>query len=207
MKRIFVIIAALIAIRDRGGFRLGPTTADSDARARPAANAGRRRRVPAVNVPPSKIAFVDTTMFGDEKSGIRRYINAVKTVQSEFRIKQQELLTLQNRIKTIADEISRLSGNTVVDPKSIQAKQDEGERLQRDFKYKKEQFDADVEKRYKELVGPVSTEIGKALDQFATQNGITMIMDISKLLQVVMTINSAVDVTQQFIADFNAKNP
>lgn len=204
MKRILVFAAlslfAVAAVSVSAQPRPTPTPV------RPAA-APATAPVTAVNVPPSKIAFVDTAMFGDEKGGIRRYINAVKTVQNEFRIKQQELLTLQSRIKTIADEISQLSGNQVVDPKSIQAKQDEGERLQRDFKYKKEQFDADVEKRYKELVGPVSTEIGKALDQFATQNGISMIMDISKLLQVVMTINPAMDVTQQFIADFNTRNP
>ncbi len=204
MKRILVFAAlslfAVAAVSASAQPRPTPTPV------RPAAVPA-TAPVTAVNVPPSKIAFVDTAMFGDEKGGIRRYINAVKTVQNEFRIKQQELLTLQSRIKTIADEISQLSGNQVVDPKSIQAKQDEGERLQRDFKYKKEQFDADVEKRYKELVGPVSTEIGKALDQFATQNGISMIMDISKLLQVVMTINPAMDVTQQFIADFNTRNP
>jgi hypothetical protein len=33
------------------------------------------------NVPASKIAIVDTTLFGDEKTGIKRYVAAVNTVQ------------------------------------------------------------------------------------------------------------------------------
>ena len=52
-------------------------------------------------------------------------------------------------------------------PKTVQAKNDEGERLQRDLKYKKEQADADFAKRYQDVVSPISQDIGKALDQFA----------------------------------------
>ena len=71
----------------------------------------------------------------------------------------------------------------------------------------KEQADADVEKRYKEVVGPVSTDIGRALDQYASRNGLTMILDISKLLPAVLTMNPAMDITNAFIADYNSRNP
>ncbi len=163
--------------------------------------------VAKANVPNTRIAIVDTSVFGDEKAGIKRYLNAVKNVKFEFGPKHTELNNLQSRIKALTDEITKLSGSSVVDPKSIQAKQEEVERLQRDLKYKKEQADADVEKRYKEVVGPVSTDIGKALDQFAVQNGLTMILDITKLLPAVLTVNPAVDITQAFIAEYNSKNP
>jgi outer membrane protein len=160
-----------------------------------------------VVVPATKIAFVDTGMFADDKAGIRRYVNAVKSIQREFEPRNLEFTNLQTRIKTLADEISRLSGAAVVDPKTIQAKQEEGERLQRELKYKKEQADADVGKRYKELVGPVSADIGRALDQYASRNGLTMILDISKLLPAVLTMNPSMDITNAFIADFNSRNP
>ncbi len=161
----------------------------------------------AVNVPSTKIAIVNTEMFGDEKAGIRRYLAAVQTVEREYKPKQTELQQLQTRIKGIAEELQKLSGAPIVDPKTLQAKQEEGERLQRDLKYKKEQFDSDVEKRYKALVEPVTIDISKALYQYASQNGLTMILDISKMLPAILSINPAVDVTQQFIADFNSKNP
>ena len=163
--------------------------------------------VPLVNVPNTKIAIVDTSVFSDEQVGIKRLVTAVKTVQREFQPKQAEFNTIQSRIKTLADEISKLNGSGVVDPASIQAKQEEGERLQRELKYKQEQADADVAKRYKEIVGPISTDIGKALDRFAAQYSLTMILDISKMLPAVLTLNQGSDITQAFIADYNSKNP
>jgi Skp family chaperone for outer membrane proteins len=150
---------------------------------------------------------VDTTVFGDEKAGIKRYINAVNTVQRAFDGKNAELRNLQSQIKVIADDLNKLSGNSVVSAESIRAKRDEGERLQRELKYKKEQADADFEKRYTEVVGPVSNDIGNALIQYAAQNGLTMILDISKLMPAVLTVNPAMDVTQAFIADYNSKRP
>jgi Skp family chaperone for outer membrane proteins len=164
--------------------------------------------VAPANVPASKIAIVDTTVFGDEKAGIKRYINAVNTVQRAFEGKNTELRNLQSQIKAIADEITKLSANpNVVSQESVRAKREEGERLQRDLKYKKEQADADFEKRYTEVVGPVSNDIGNALIQYASQNGLTMILDISKLAPAVLSVNPAMDVTQAFIADYNSKHP
>jgi len=128
-------------------------------------------------------------------------------VKKAFEGKNAELRNLQSQIKAIADDINRLSGASVVSPETIRAKQGEGERLQREFKYKKEQADADFEKRYSEVVGPVSNDIGNALIQYAAQNGLTMILDISKLLPAVLTVNPAMDVTQAFIADYNSKHP
>jgi len=160
------------------------------------------------NVPASKIALVDTSAFGDEKNGIRRYVNAVTTVRRAFEGKNAELRNLQSQIKAIADDINKLSASpSVVSPETIRAKQDEGERLQRELKYKKEQADADFDRRYIEVVGPVSNDIGNALIQYASQNGLTMILDISKLAPAVLTVNPAMDVTQAFIADYNSKHP
>ena len=124
-------LLTIAAISAPAQTRPGPTAATP----RPAAP--QPTPVATVAVPATKIAFVDTTEFGDEKTGIKRYVNAVKSVQDEFHTRTAELLNLQNRMKALADEITKLSGNAVVDPKTIQAKQDEGERLQREFKYKK----------------------------------------------------------------------
>jgi len=161
----------------------------------------------AIAVPDTKIALINTAEFGEEKTGITRYVNAVKSVQREFLPKNAELTTIQTRINTLADEISKLSGAAVVDPKTIQAKQDEGERLQRDLKYKKDQAQADFQKRYQEVVSPISADIGKAIDQFALQNRITMVLDPSKFDVAILSVNPAMDVTRAFITAYNARNP
>lgn len=195
-----MMLAALLAISASAQTRPGAATP------RPAAP---QTTPPAVNtgpVPDTKIAYINTEAFGDEKGGITRYVNAMKSLEREFQPRQTDLNNIQARIKAIADEINRLGANTqLVDQKSILAKQDEAEKLQRDLKYKKDSADADFAKRYKEVIEPISGDIAKSLNQFATQRGITMILDISKLAPVILTANPAMDVTTAFITEFNAK--
>jgi Skp family chaperone for outer membrane proteins len=200
--RIFaaaIMLAAILAVSASAQTR---PAGGAPAATTPAASA-------SANVPESKIAYIDTSEFADEKSGITRYVNVMKTLEREFKPRQDELTTMQARIKAIADEIGKLTagGNTVVSPQTIQQKQDEGERLGRDLKYKKEQADADFAKRYQEVIRPVSQDIMTALNAFAQQRGITMILDISRMGEAVLTVNPAMDVTKAFIVEYNTKNP
>lgn len=213
MKRTTVVITtalmflAIAAISAAAQTTPRPTATASPKPAAPQPAAPQAVRNANAPVPDSKIAVIDTGRFRDEKTGITRYIKAVNVVQGEFRARNAELLSLENRMKAISDEITKLSGNTVVAPQTIQSKQDEGERLQREYKYKKELLDADADKRYNEIVGPISNDIGNALVEYASQHGLTMILDISKLLPAVLAVSPATDVTQAFIADYNSKHP
>jgi Skp family chaperone for outer membrane proteins len=195
------ILAAITAL---SAFAQAPARPTSTP-ARPAATVANTN--PNAVVPDSKIAFINTEAFGDEKQGITRYINAVKSLEKEFTPRQTELNTMSTRLKTLADDIQKLSGAPVVDPNTIRAKQDEAEQLQRDMKRKKEDADAAFQKRYELVVSPISQDIGKALDGFATSRGITMILDISKLAPAVLTVNPAMDVTQAFIVEYNRTHP
>ena len=203
--RNFRILAAAMMLAAIFAVSVSAQTRPAAGTARPAAPQQTTPAAPAGPVPDTKIAYINTEAFGDEKIGITRYVTAVKALEREFQPRQTELNTMQTRIKAIADEIGKLSGSSVVDPKTIQAKQDEGERLNRDLKYKKEQADADFAKRYEEVVTPISQDIGNSLTQFATQRGITMIIDISKLAPAILTANKNMDVTQVFIAEYNSK--
>lgn len=165
---------------------------------------------PASNepVPASKIALVDTRYFYDEKGGISKLVVGYNQLNREFQPKQQELETIQNRIRAIAEELQKFGNSTIpVDPKTIQNKQDEGERLQRELEYKKKDAEAAYQKRRAEIIGPISDEIGKALQAFAQARGITMILDPSQMEAAFLAIIPSVDATQAFITDFNAKNP
>jgi Skp family chaperone for outer membrane proteins len=158
-------------------------------------------------VPDSRIALIDTTMFGDEKNGIWRYVDAAKSVQAEFKTRTDELQSIQNRLNTLATEIQTLMKAPVADQKTIQAKQQQGESLQTEGKTKKDRLDEDVSKRYEQVIAPISSQIGAAMDVFARQRGITMTLDASKLLPAILTVVPATDLTQAFINDFNSKNP
>ena len=158
-------------------------------------------------VPQSRIALIDTTMFGDEKNGIYRYVDAARAVQSEFKTRTDEIQNLQNRLNALVNEINALMKVTPVDQKTVQAKQQQGESLQTEFNTKKAKLGEDIGKRYEQVVAPISTQIGQAMDQFATQRGITMTLDLSKLLPAILTALPATDLTQAFISDFNSKYP
>ncbi len=158
-------------------------------------------------VPDSRIALIDTGMFGDEKNGIFRYVDAAKTVELEFRPRTNELQNLENILNGLAAEITKLRQAAVVDQKTIAAKQAEGERLQQEYTTKKTRLDEDVSKRYQQVIGPISSQIGAAMDLFVRQRGVTMTLDISKLLPAILTAVPAIDLTQAFIDDFNRKNP
>ena len=160
-----------------------------------------------VAIPPSRIAVIDTSVFSDEKAGIFRVIDATKALQNEFRVRQQELQTIQTRLNTLVEDIRKLRQVNPVDQKAVQAKQEEGLRLQQDFDARKQRYEEDYERRYSQVMGPVSQQIGKALDEFAAQHGITMTLDVSKLLPAILTALPTVEVTTAFIAEFNRKNP
>ena len=158
-------------------------------------------------VPDSKIALIDTSMFADEKNGIFRYVDAAKSVQAEFKPRTDELASIQNRLNALATEIETLMKAPAPDQKTIQAKQQQGGSLQAEFKLKKDRLDEDVSKRYEQVIAPVSNLIGAAMDQFARSRGITMMLDLSKMLPAILTAIPAMDLTLAFIADFNSKNP
>jgi len=207
MKRL--IFAATILIITTAFAAMGQTPQTGAPRPTPTPPA-RPAATPAPSsapVPESRIALIDTTAFGDEKTGIYRYVDAAKSVQAEFKTRTDELQNLGNRLNALATEIQTLSKAPTPDQKTIQAKQQQGEALQAEYKTKKDRLDEDVSKRYEQAIAPISNQIGVAMDQFARQRGITMMLDLSKMLPAILTAVPATDLTQAFIAEFNSHNP
>ena len=158
-------------------------------------------------VPPSKIALVDTSMFGDEKNGIYRFVDATRAVAAEFKTRSDEVNNPAKRLIAPANEVDALMKAKPPNQTVIDAKQQQGGALQAEYDNKKAKLDEDLGKRYDQVVSPISRQIGVALDQFAAQRGVTMTLDVSKILPAVLTVVPAADMTQAFINDFNARNP
>jgi len=137
----------------------------------------------AAQAGPSKIAMIDSGAFGLEKEGITRYVNAVKQLGTELKPLETELLGMQQKMQTLADKIANLQKvpANVQNQKDVLDAQDEGQRLQREFEFKKKEYDARVEKRGAELLGPIQADIGKAIQDFAIQKGYTLVFDINKI--------------------------
>ena len=157
----------------------------------------------AASVPDSKIAVIYSDAFLDDKTGIARFTTLLTTLNREFQPRQTELQQIQQKATTLNDEIEKT--RNVADPKTIQLKVDQLETYKIDLKRKSEDAQQAYDKRRKEIFGPLQESIGKALEVFAKQRGITVMIDGSQV-PVVYAADS-IDVTRAFINDFNGKNP
>lgn len=157
----------------------------------------------------TKIGWIDTGAFADPKEGVTKYNNALTALDNEMKPRVAELTTLQTKIQNIAKEIQTAQANTAVpiNQQTILAKQDEGQRLQREFEFKKKEYDAAVEKRSGEVLGPVSADISKAIQDFAKTKGYTVVLDIAALASAnaILSLDPTSNITKEFITFYNAR--
>jgi Skp family chaperone for outer membrane proteins len=162
--------------------------------------------------PAGKIGWIDTAAFGgDEKGvgGVTRYVNAIKALDTEFQPTITELRNLDTKIKTLAEEIQKMQQNTAVPvkPEAIIAKQEEGQRLQRQLEFKQKDAEATLNNRRAQVLGPITSEIGKAIGEYAKQKGYAVVLDIAALANAnaLLMLEPSVDITKDFIAFFNSR--
>jgi Skp family chaperone for outer membrane proteins len=160
---------------------------------------------PAQTLPDSKVAIVDTEEFGDAKTGVTRLVNAFSTLERDMKPKRDELQQLQARYDQLVKEINATTA--VADQKTIASKAEQAESLQKDIKRKQEDGQRDMDKRVKDLTEPIYTDISDALQAFAKQRGVSVIVDISKFRGAMMVVNDQIDITKAFITDYNSKHP
>lgn len=154
-------------------------------------------------VPESKMALIYSDLFMDPKTGIAKFNILLSTLNREFQPRQTELQGLQQKIQTLTDEIEKTK--SVAEPVALQRKVDELEQLKKDFQRKGEDAQAAYNRRRQEIFSPLQVDIGKALEAFAKQRGINVIIDGSQV--PVVYAAESIDVTRAFINDFNSKNP
>ncbi|HEX5708490.1 MAG TPA: OmpH family outer membrane protein [Pyrinomonadaceae bacterium] len=152
-----------------------------------------------------KIAVIDITAFGDQKAGIGRLVNAYTTLDREFKPRRDELTTMKTRYDQILKDID--ATKSVADEKTLTAKAEQAQLLEKEMKRKQEDGQALIAKREEELTAPIWEDINNALKAFAAQRGITVIFEKNKLGGVMFVVNEGVDITRAFIADYNQRNP
>lgn len=159
-----------------------------------------------------RIAVIDTTAFG-AKDGITRYVNALSALENEFKPMQNELQTMVTRYQNLGKEIEALqkqaTGGTVpIDQSAAQKKVDEAKSLELQMKRKEEDANRQLERRRGEVLGPISQDIQKAIQEFAAKNGYDIILDGARLDEagLVLAFNPAkAEITKEFITFYNAR--
>jgi Skp family chaperone for outer membrane proteins len=161
-----------------------------------------------------KIGLVNTYAFGDDKAGITKFKNAMKSLDTEFTPVNNELKTMGTRYQSLQTEIQTMQKNAQnpavpvkTDTSALQAKIDEYQALETNIKRKQEDAKAKYERRYQEIVGPVFGDILKALNEFAKAKGYAVILDGAKLeeAQILLGFDDKYDITNDFVTYYNSR--
>lgn len=166
-------------------------------------------QVPAATQP-AKIVVINTAAF-DAKDGIVKYSNAMNALETEFKPAQTEIQTMVTRYQTLATEIenARKANPAVpINQASLQTKVDEAQNLEIQIKRKQEDGKVKFEKRQEQVLRPILSDIGKAMDEFAKAKGYALILDAAKLegAGLILAVDlPKVDVTKDFITFYNAR--
>ena len=154
-----------------------------------------------VQTAPAKVGIVNSARFSNSTGGITRYVNALRTLENEFRARRDD----------ITQSVTRLEGLQNVPagatPAQIETRRDQAQTLQIEITRKQEDARTAYTRRFAQLTDPIQKNIVDALKVFARGRGIDVIIDPSKFPEGVLLVNENADLTAAFIRDFNSKNP
>jgi outer membrane protein len=150
-----------------------------------------------------RIAVIDTSAFSDEKAGIGRVVNAMKTVEAQFQPLRTEVQGMQTRYEALVADINKTKD--VADPKTIATKVDQADTMKRDLERKAQDAQISIQKRMQEVLAPLQDDVFNSLQAFAQARGISVIIDASRVPIIYFT--DTVDITKEFITEYNRTKP
>ena len=161
-------------------------------------------QVPAASqtAQPLKIGVINSEMFGSQTGGITRFVAVLRTLETEFKPRRDEIATLIGRLDALGKQPT-----ANVPPAQLAARREQAESLQLDIRRKQEDARVAWTKRFDTLTDPIRVSIFNALDAYAKARGIDLLVDIAKFPEGLMLVNKNADLTTAFIRDFNSKNP
>ena len=149
---------------------------------------------------PVKIGIVDSAAF-TQPGGITRMINALRTLDAEFKGRRDEIASLIARLETL----QKVPPGTT--EAQLAVRRDQAQTLQIDIQRKQEDARSAFTKRHTALTEPIRLSILTALEAYAKQRGIDVVIDVSKFPESILLVNANAALTVGFIRDFNSKNP
>lgn len=147
---------------------------------------------------PAKVGIIDSNLFADPTNGIKRLVTALRTLDTEFKPRRDEITQLVSRFNA-------LQADAVKAPTA--AKQDQLQTLQIEITRKQEDARVAYAKRTAALANPIRGSVYIALEAYTKQRGLDVLIDVSKFPEGVLLANRNIDLTPGFIRDFNSKNP
>lgn len=161
-----------------------------------------------------KVAIVDTRAFAHPQKGITRLIKTIESLERDHEQERAELVEMYERIDKESRKLA-FSGPIPTDPqpmtperrKRLKAKI---EALRRSFARQEAETQRGYSRRYEEATALVLQDIRRKLESFAKSRGITVLLDAGKAPCLVGCDEksfAAIDITREFIAEYNRLHP
>ena len=170
---------------------------------RPAGTPGTPATRPAAAAAPANIAIIDSSAFADDKAGIARVMSAMKTLEAKFQPLRAELRGMRERLTTMRADVDKK--RSIQDARMTAQQTDEADRLELQIKRKAEDAQASYQKESLASLEPLQKDIGSALVAYSQAKGISLVIDVNRV--PVVYAASSLDITKDFIADYNRTHP
>jgi len=148
---------------------------------------------------PIKLAVIDSEAFADPKTGVKRLITVSTQIDTELTPLRQQITTMNTRYQALAQ---KANARTITQPEA-----DEADTLKRDIQRKQEDGQKKLDVLTRQKIAPILNDLSTAVQAYAKQRGYDIVLDAAKFAGTMMVINQGLDITNAFIADYNAKNP
>jgi len=152
---------------------------------------------------PANIAVIDSSAFTDEKVGIARAMAAMRQLEAKFQPLRNELRGMRDRLNTMRADLQKKQA--IQDAKASAQQAEQADLLETQIKRKAEDAQASYQKDSLAVLEPLQKDIADALNVYAQQKGISLLIDINRV--PVIYAASSLDVTKDFIAEYNRTHP
>ena len=168
---------------------------------RPAATPATPANRPAAA--PANIAVIDSSAFSDEKAGISRVMAAMKALETKFQPLSNELKGMRDRLNAMRSDIDKK--RTIQDQRTTAQQVEAAEALELQIKRKAEDAQASYQRDSVAALDPLQKDIAKALTEYSQAKGISLLIDRNRVPLIYAA--PTLDITKDFIADYNRTHP
>jgi outer membrane protein len=127
----------------------------------------------------------------------------MRQLEAKFQPVRNELRGMREKLNTMRADLQKKQA--IQDAKITQQQAEEAERLDLQIKRKAEDAQASYQKESLAVLEPLQKDIGDALNTYAQQKGISLLIDVNRVPVIYAASN--LDVTRDFIAEYNRSHP
>lgn len=152
---------------------------------------------------PATIAIIDSSAFSNEKTGITRVMNGMKTLEAKFLPLRTEIRGMRDRLNALRSDIQ--AKRAIQDARTTAQQTEQADNLELQIKRKQEDAQATYQKESLTLLEPLQNDIAGALNAYAQSKGISLVLDANRV--PIVYASTSIDITRAFIDDYNRKYP